>query len=210
MRRPVDSPEGLVHQFIPGLRFERELMVRAPEGTRARWRRLGFRQVRGELAAVRMALTTAAALLGASATPVAQWRDQGGSHVDAAAMSNLVRSMAPSLEAIWLDGAGIIPTAPATPTVFLAGLQWLGTVRWPLVVGWEFESVDAQRHGRPSALLLLDALWPEPWGTGHNARLQLRHRTGASTSALTYRGLDGQIATVQLTGFFALRRPAPA
>lgn len=210
MRRPVDSPEGLVHQFIPGLRFERELMARAPEGTRARWRRLGFRQVRGELAAARMALTTAAALLRVSEAPAIQPRDQGGYHVDAAAMSNFVRSMAPSLEATWLDGASIVPTVPTQPTIFLAGLQWLGTVRWPLVVGWEFEGIDAQRRGRPRALLMLDALWPEPWGTGHNARLQLRHGTGVSTSALPYRGLDGQTSTVQLMGFLALRRAARA
>jgi len=210
MRRPVDSPEGLVHQFIPGLRFERELTVRRPEGTRARWRRLRVRQVRGELAAARMALSTATALLGVSEVPAIQPRDQGGSHVDAAAMSDLVRSTAPSLDASWLDGASIVPTVPTQPTIFLASLQWLGTVRWPLVVGWEFEGIDAQRRGRPRALLLLDALWPEPWGMGHNARLQLRHRTGASTSALTYRGLDGQTATVQLMGFWALRRPARA
>ena len=79
------------------------------------------------------------------------------------------------------------------------------TTRWATVMGVEVE--DGTNHVR--ALLLLDPEAGAPWGTGHNARLELCNVAGKAVRAspgygLNYRYLDGNAWAAQLNGLLTL------
>ena len=79
------------------------------------------------------------------------------------------------------------------------------TTRWATVMGVEVE--DGTNHVR--ALLLLDPEACAPWGTGHNARLELGNVAGKAVRAspgygLNYRYLYGNAWAAQLNGLLTL------
>ena len=79
------------------------------------------------------------------------------------------------------------------------------STRWATVMGVEVE--DGTNHVR--AMLLLDPEASAPWGTGHNARLELCNVAGKAVRAspgygLNYRYLDGNAWAVHLNGLCTL------
>ena len=79
------------------------------------------------------------------------------------------------------------------------------STRWATVMGVDVE--DGTNHVR--ALLLLDPEASAPWGTGHNARLELNNVAGKAVRAnpgygLNYRYLDGNAWAVHLNGLLTL------
>ena len=216
MLRRADTPLGLAHLFVPSLRFDREPVYRSMDVVRStRWRELPVQQAEspGEAAAMSLALGR---LLLTAATPVSfhsKPPTSMASPVDPAAVVAWAAQRAVPLRCTWLN-ADRVPHGPAPEAMHIACLDGGSETHWPLVVGWEFGSWSALVGGAPRALLLLDPRWPAPWGTAHNARLELRAsaRRSARPSAhpeqrLTYRGLDEQVMSVRLAGFLAFRGP---
>lgn len=212
MLQQADAPLGLVHFFLPDLRFERAPMHRVDgAGRSGRWRRLPFRQTEAALEAAQVSLDLALALLlrrTARPTGKSQRSQPASKRVDPASVMAMARLLRPRLHCGWTDAARL-PALPGPGALHLACLEGRDT-RWPLVVGWEFGSWSALVRSTPRALLLLDPLWPEPWGTAHNARLDLPARPSRlppdSRPSVAYRGLDGQVEKVQLAGFLMLSR----
>lgn len=76
---------------------------------------------------------------------------------------------------------------------------------WATVTGVEMDSTA----GHIRTLLLLDPTASEPWGTCHNARLELLGKAGRAVPAsagygLHYRHLDGKASAVRIQGLLVL------
>ena len=213
MLRRADTPLGLVQLFVPSLRFDREPVYRSMDVARStRWRKLPLQQAESPDEAAEMSLALGHLLLTAAAPASFHSKPSTSkaSSIDRAAVVAWAAECAAPLQCTWLN-ADRVPHGPAPEAMRIACLEGGSETHWPLVVGWEFGSWGALISGAPRALLLLDPRWPAPWGTAHNARLELRAsaRRSARPSAhpeqrLAYRGLDGQVMSVRLAGFLAL------
>lgn len=207
---------GLVHHYAAGLRFDTDVKhaVRTARGLRLRHVALppGFLDEDADPGGGRMSLIQALCIL--NQVDARQIDESSVPHPeDDAAMSDWLRHW-PGIRAdvTRSDRPREIGSAAlkavTTGATCLVRFSTITSIRWCLVGG-----VESEQHDRllPRSLLLLDTGWSLPWASGHNARIELTTKAGATVGAspgfgLNYRDLDGKAMAVRLQRLIVLRK----
>jgi len=208
---------GLIHHYAAGLRFDTQVKhaVRTTRGLRYRHVAfpLGFLNEHADPGGGRMSLIRALSILNRidarqidestvphpeDETAVSDWLQHRwpGTRADVT-RSDLPRAIgSAALQAVSTGATCLVRFSAITST-------W-----WSLVAGVESEQ---RAVPKPRSLLLLDTGWSLPWASGHNARIELTAKAGATAGAspgfeLNYRDLGGKTLAVRLQRLVVLRK----
>ena len=205
----------LRHIFANGVRFDTQVQYLVVEPNGRRYRKLPCQHVGSEHASMNglLCLAQCVAVLcriasdEAIALVLAMGLDNVQQFVGAVAIpmgdSHIKMDFADTGQVSQIGDAACLAMEAAQ--MCLVKFSTSTTTRWATVMGVEVE--DGTNHVR--ALLLLDPEAGAPWGTGHNARLELCNVAGKAVRAspgygLNYRYLDGNAWAAQLNGLLTL------